>query len=80
MTLQLWVVVDKKMSTRGTGGLFYGLLFLNVTRTKKIVVDFRRTGTMLNTHFNPGETVENYRYLRIHLDNKVDWNCNAKMV
>ena len=58
-------------------------LLLNVTETKEMVVDFRRTRTKLNTISILGEeveVVEGYRYLGVHLDNRLDWKCNTEAV
>ena len=57
-------------------------LHLNVAKTKEMVVDFRRTRTKLNTISILGEVevVEGYRCLGVHLDNRLDWKCNAEVV
>ncbi|XP_041950480.1 uncharacterized protein LOC121711184 [Alosa sapidissima] len=58
-------------------------LLLNVAKTKEMVVDFRRARTKLNTVSIMGdevEVVENYTYLGVHLDNKLDWKCNTEAV
>ena len=55
-------------------------LLLNVTKTKEMVVDFRRTRNTLNTISIMGEeveVVEGYRYLGVHLYNRLDWKCNT---
>ena len=55
-------------------------LLLNVAKTKKMSVDFRRTRTRLNTFSILGEeveVVEGYIYLAVHLDNRLDWNTEA---
>lgn len=51
-------------------------LQLNVAKTKKMVVDIRRSKSMLTPASIFGkdmEVVESYRYLGVHLDNKLDW-------
>ena len=53
-------------------------LLLSVTKTKEMVVDFRKIRTKLNTISLLGdevEVVEGYRYMGVHLDNRLDWNC-----
>ena len=56
-------------------------LLLNVTQTKEMVVDFKRAGTKLNTFSILGDEVEeSYRYLGVHLDNRLDWKWNTKAV
>ena len=67
-------VVDRFVAWRGNVHLFF-----NVTKSKEMVGDFRRTGTMLNTISILGEeieVVEGCRYLGVHLDNRLDWKCN----
>ena len=56
-------------------------LLLNVTKTKEMVVDFRRTRTKLNRISILGEEVEvevDYRYLVVHLV-KTDWTGNVTL-
>ena len=51
--------------------------------TKELVVDFSRTRTKLNTISILGEeveVVEVYRYLGVHLDNRLDWTRNTEAV
>lgn len=59
-------------------------LILIVAKTKEMVVDVRRTGTMLNTISILGEEIEvaeKYRYLGlIHLDNRLDGKCGIEAV
>ena len=48
-----------------------------------MMVDFKRTRNKLNTISILGEDVEmmeGYRYLGVHLDNKLDWKCNSEAV
>ncbi|KAL2098435.1 hypothetical protein ACEWY4_007642 [Coilia grayii] len=55
-------------------------LQLNTTKTKEMVVDFRRTAPPLVPVTIDGENVETvctYKYLGIHLDNKLDWSTNS---
>lgn len=55
-------------------------LFLNVSKTK----DFRRTRTTtLNTIHLLGEeveVVENFKYLGVYLDNRLDWKYNTEAI
>ena len=58
-------------------------LLLNMTNTKEMAVDFRRTVTMLNSISILGDQVkvaEGYRYLGIHLDSRLDWKCDTEAV
>ncbi|XP_061090145.1 uncharacterized protein LOC133123683 [Conger conger] len=49
---------------------------LNIPKTKEMVVDFRRTKpTMLPVSI---EGVSTFRYLGVHLDNKLDWSANTE--
>ena len=46
-----------------------------------MVVDFRRTTPPLVPVSIKGETVETvctYKYLGVHLDNKLDWSANSQ--
>ncbi|KAL2099341.1 hypothetical protein ACEWY4_005821 [Coilia grayii] len=55
-------------------------LQLNTTKTKEMVVDFRRTAPPLVPVTIDGENVETvctYKYLGVHLDNKMDWSTNS---
>ena len=55
---------------------------LNANKTVEMIVDFRRT-IKLNTISILGEAimvVEDYRYLGVYLDSKLDWKCNTEAV
>ncbi|KAI4894307.1 hypothetical protein NFI96_005585 [Prochilodus magdalenae] len=55
-------------------------LQLNVTKTKKLVVDLRRDKTQVTPISIKGvsvDTVEDYKYLGVHIDNKLDWAKNT---
>ncbi|KAJ8272962.1 hypothetical protein GJAV_G00095560 [Gymnothorax javanicus] len=55
-------------------------LLLNTTKTKEMVVDFRRSKPPCQPVCLRGETtevVQNYRYLGVVLDNKLDWSANT---
>ncbi|KAL2091174.1 hypothetical protein ACEWY4_013437 [Coilia grayii] len=55
-------------------------LQLNTTKTKEMVVDFRRTAPPLVPVTINGENVDTfctYKYLGLHLDNKLDWSTNS---
>ncbi|KAI3364622.1 hypothetical protein L3Q82_011403 [Scortum barcoo] len=58
-------------------------LQLNVTKTKELVVDFRRQRTRLNSFTIRGtevDIVDSYKYLGVHLDNKLDWTTNTDAI
>uniref|UniRef100_A0A3B1JXG3 Reverse transcriptase domain-containing protein n=1 Tax=Astyanax mexicanus TaxID=7994 RepID=A0A3B1JXG3_ASTMX len=55
-------------------------LQLNISKTKEMVVDFRRSGPPLQPVSIEGvdvETVKTYKYLGLQLDNKLDWSTNT---
>ena len=55
-------------------------LQLNVSKTKELVVDFRRSKgpvTPVTIHGASVDMVENYKYLGVYLDNKLDWSKNV---
>ena len=63
--------------TSWCGGSF---LELNVTKTKEMIVDFRKNPPPLTPLIINGETVEDvkqYRYLGTVLDCKLDWSVNS---
>jgi len=48
-----------------------------------LIVNFRRNWSKPNTVSFLGEElemVEDYTYLEVHLDNKLNWKCNTKAV
>ena len=58
-------------------------LQLNVTKTKELVVDLRRaksSGTPVSIQGVPVDTVEEYKYLGVYLNNKLDWTRHAEAV
>lgn len=55
-------------------------LQLNATKTKELVVDFRRSKPHMQPVSIEGvnvEVVSTYKYLGVHLDNKLDWSANS---
>lgn len=55
-------------------------LQLNVTKTKELVVDMRRTKVPVTPVFIQGvnvDIVEDYKYLGVHIDNKLDRGKNT---
>ena len=58
-------------------------LQLNVSKTKEMIIDFRKNNSTHNKIFikdQEVETVENYKYLGININNKLDWHTHAKSV
>lgn len=58
-------------------------LHLNTTKTKELVVDFRRrksAPTPISINGVTVEVVQDYKYLGVHLDNKLDWAKNTETV
>ena len=58
-------------------------LQLNVTKTKEAIVDLRRVKTPVtpvSIHGVPVDTVEEYKYLGVYLNNKLDWTRNTEAV
>ncbi|KAJ8273972.1 hypothetical protein COCON_G00085970 [Conger conger] len=54
---------------------------LNITKTKEMVVDFRRTKPPMLPISIEGvnvEVVSTYKYLGVQLDNKLDWSANTE--
>lgn len=55
-------------------------LQLNVTKTRELVVDLKRTKSPVSPVSIQGacvDTVEEYKYLGVHIDNKLDWARNT---
>lgn len=51
-------------------------LQLNISKTKELLVDFRRSrspATTLSIRGDMVEVLQEYKYLDVHLDNKLDW-------
>jgi len=58
-------------------------LQLNATKTKEMVVDFRRSRPPLLPFSIGGvsvEVVKTYKYLGVHLDSKLDWSANIDAI
>ena len=58
-------------------------LHLNPTKTKELVVDFRRrksSPTPISINGVTVDVVQDYNYLGAYLDNKLDWAKNTKAV
>ncbi|KAI4895843.1 hypothetical protein NFI96_016998 [Prochilodus magdalenae] len=58
-------------------------LQLNISKTKEMVVDFRKHRSLQAPVTIDGEEVEvvgTYKYLGVHLDNKLDWSSNTSAV
>lgn len=56
-------------------------LQLNMTKTKELVVDLKRAKTPVNPVSIlgvPVDTVEDYKYLGVHIDKKLDWAKNTQ--
>lgn len=55
-------------------------LLLITAKTKELIVDFHRVRPLLQPVNIKGEDVEvvqTYKYLGVHLDNKLDWSTNT---
>lgn len=55
-------------------------LQLNISKTKELVIDFGKSRPRQRPVSIRGDEVEivgNYKYLRVWLDNKLDWTCNT---
>ncbi|KAI4880858.1 hypothetical protein NFI96_024792 [Prochilodus magdalenae] len=58
-------------------------LKLNITKTKEMCIDFRRSRPSQQPISIKGvdvEVVRSYRYLGVHLDERLDWSVNTDMV
>ena len=58
-------------------------LILNTSKTKEMIVDFRRHKIKQSTVYILGEeveVVEEYKYLGVQLDNRLDWKCNSESI
>ena len=59
-------------------------LLLNTTKTKEMVVDIRKSKAPrppilpINIDGEDIEMVRSYKYLGVHLDNKLDWSVNSE--
>lgn len=55
-------------------------LLLNTTKTKEMVIDFRRSRPSLlpvNIQGQDIKVVQTYKYFGVHLDNKLEWSANT---
>lgn len=55
-------------------------LQINASKTKEMVIDFRRKSppvTPVRIQGKEIETVDSYKYLGVHLNNKLDWTTNT---
>ncbi|KAI4898908.1 hypothetical protein NFI96_017256 [Prochilodus magdalenae] len=58
-------------------------LKLNITKTKEMCIDFRRVQALSAANLHQGvdvEVVRSYRYLGVHLDERLDWSVNTDIV
>ncbi len=57
-------------------------LKLNVDKTKRLIIDFRRKKDRVSPVTIKGhdEVVQSYKYLGVHLDSKLDWKKNTDAV
>lgn len=58
-------------------------LILNIDKCKELIIDFRKkrnvpAPTLINDH--PVEVVSSYKYLGVHLDEKLDWKTNSATI
>ena len=53
-----------------------------MNKTKEMIVDFRRTTNKSNSIImgEEVEVVEEYKYLRVHRDNRLDWRRNTDAI
>ena len=55
-------------------------LHINASKTKEVVIDFSRKPHLtapVNIQGLDIEVVEDYKYLSVHLNNKLDWKHNT---
>lgn len=58
-------------------------LILNVDKCKELIIDFRKKRNVPVTiliNDRPVDVVTSYKYLGIHLDNKLDWKMNSNII
>lgn len=58
-------------------------LTLNMNKIKEVIVDFRRNrdkSKIVSIKGEEVEVVEEYRYLGVHLDNRLEWRINSEAV
>ena len=59
------------------------IVFLNVTKTKEMIVDYRKRSTEHAPILIDGavvEQVESFIFLGVHINNKLDWSKHTKTV
>ena len=57
-------------------------LVLNVSKTKEIVVDFRKSKSVPSTHIvnnSEVEIVDSFTFLGIHITSNLSWSCVKKV-
>ena len=58
-------------------------LRINASKTKKVMIDFRRKAAqtaLLNIQGLDIEIVEEYKYMGVHINNKLDWTHNTDVL
>ena len=58
-------------------------LCINASKTKEVVIDFRRKApqtALVNIQGLDIEIVEEYKYLGVHINNKLDWTHNIEVL
>ena len=58
-------------------------LRLNISKTKELVIDFRKNKeplTPVTIHGKEVEIVQSYKYLGVHIDSKLDWSNNTDAI
>lgn len=58
-------------------------LLLNTTKTKELIIDFRRKGTNIRPLFIIGDCVERvseFKFLGIHIEDNLTWSINTSSV
>ena len=59
--------------------MWCGNNLLNVNKTK-MIVDFRRTRIKIKSISVMREEMEEYKFLGVHLHDRLDWRCNTDAV
>lgn len=57
-------------------------LQLNITKTKEMIVDYRKQASIFHAVTIRGmdiEVVEDYKYLRVYINSKLDWSRNTNI-
>ncbi len=55
-------------------------LILNVSKTKELVIDFRKKTdkvSPITINGNPIEIISSYKYLGVHIDQCLNWKINS---